>query len=116
MLFSILFTSKSQTKFSIMEKFIVSSVVSVIAGIVLFIVILINNTDKETKKPANCWWIPSSGFLLSCAVFLPMFLFVDDSVYPKESSVIKWLMFVILGISVTVWIAGKIIRWRKGKL
>jgi cytochrome bd-type quinol oxidase subunit 2 len=99
-----------------MEKYVVCTVVSVIAGIILFIVILINNTDKETKKPSNEWWIPSSGFLLSCAVLLPTFLFIDDSVYPTQSSVIMWLLFAILGISVITWITGKLIRRKKGKL
>lgn len=104
------------TKFMPMEKYVVCTVVSVIAGIILFIVILINNTDKETKKPSNEWWIPSSGFLLSCAVLLPIFLFIDDSVYPTQSSVIMWLLFAILGISVITWITGKLIRRKKGKL
>lgn len=107
---------KQITKFTPMEKYVVSTVVSVIAGIVLFIVILINNTDKETRKPADYWWIPSSGFLLSCAVFLPLFLFIDDFAYPTQASVIKWLLFIILGISVVTWITGKIIRRKKGKL
>ena len=99
-----------------MEKMIIGSTVSVIAGIVLFIVILINNTDRGTKKPANEWWIPSSGFLLAYAVFLPIFICLDASKYPTETMVIKWSLLVILGISLISWIIGKIIRRRRGKL
>jgi len=99
-----------------MEKFIVAAAMSVIAGIVLFIVILINNTDKETRKPSNEWWIPSIGFFLTLSVLLPIYLFIDEVVYPTQSLVIEWLMFVILGISVITWIVGKIIRRKNGKM
>ena len=93
-----------------MEEISIFSVFSVIAGIILFIVILINNSDKGTGKPANGWWIPSSGFLIVYAVLLPLYLCLRVSESPSE--IIKWIMFIILGISVISWVAGKIYRHR----
>lgn len=95
-----------------MEEIGIFSAFSVIAGIVLFIVILINNSDKGTKKPANGWWIPSSGFLIVYAVLIPLYLCLRVSECPTETTIIKWAMFIILGISVISWMAGKIYRHR----
>ena len=95
-----------------MEEIGIFSAFSVIAGIVLFIVILINNSDKGTGKPANGWWIPSSGFLIVYAVLLPSYLGLRVSKCPTETTIIKWAMFIILGISVISWIVGKIYRHR----
>lgn len=95
-----------------MEEISIFSAFSVIAGIILFIVILINNSDKGTRKPANGWWIPSSGFLIVYAVLLPSYLGLRVSECPTETAIIKWAMFIILGISVISWMAGKIYRHR----
>lgn len=93
-------------------ELIVFSVISFIAGIVFFALIISFNKSVFSHKTPKGWYIPAIGFLVTFSICLPVFIYAYVQKNEHLITILEWVMWITIVVSTVSWIFGKIISRR----